>query len=573
MAMKNFPVPVPVPVSDPNGAYEGALGVFQAGDWAGGERLCRGILRAWPEFAAVHQLLALCLGRLGRECEGLLHQRQAVFLRPEDAQFRYNLAVCLAEAGLEAEAAQQYRACLRLLPSHADALWNYGEMLRLSEYFDLAAACFERLLAAGLSYPGLHHRLGVCRGAMGDLAGARRCFALGRVDAGLSPAQRALSSWEEALLGLAHAGSGAEFAAGWAWYERRFDCEGGNQVGRFDYGLPWWDGCGLGGGHLLVHGEQGLGDELMFASLVPLLLARARGAGSRVVLAVKPALVRLFALGFPEAVVLAQGGSAEPADLRGALLLGVERLDWQCSLGSLPHVLGCWPGGDSGAGGGFSALPYLRADAERTAFYAARLLALRPGSGVECRVGLMWGSAPNRHIARHASWAQRRSIAVALLERLADVPGVCFVSLQNAERGAEAALAPRLDIVDLSEEQTDFFETAALAANLDLVISVDTSMGHLAGAMGLPTWQPLMQRADWRHGQADGATGVRSHWYADVHYFRQAEPDEWAPVVARLRDRLRVFAAHNVAGKLAGKLAGDGGAASLSGLGLPSVQS
>ena len=146
----------------PQVALQSAYQAYNQQNWSGAEAICRQLLAKWPEFAEALQLLSIALNATGRRAEGLVYQQQAVRLQPDNAGFRFNLAVNLQEAQFENEAALQYRACLRLNPLQFDALWNYGEILRMGEHFKEALACFETILAHGRHYPAIHHRMAAC---------------------------------------------------------------------------------------------------------------------------------------------------------------------------------------------------------------------------------------------------------------------------------------------------------------------------------------------------------------------------------------------------------------------------
>lgn len=503
--------------SNPQEALNVAFQTYNQSNWVQTEHICRQVVAIWPEFAEALQLLSFALNGQMRREEGLIYMRQAVKLNPGNAGYRYNYAVSLHEDGRINESAMQYRECLRLNPLQFDALWNYGEYLRMEEHFQEALNCFETILSNGRHYPAIHHRMGVCYGSLKQYDKARESFALATHETQLSPAHLAMTPWEQALMEL----TVKNFKDGWALYERRFQTGGLNKVFCHDFGLPWWAGQALQNETLLVHGEQGLGDEMMFAALIPTLLKQLSNANNRLIIAVKPGLVRLFRLSFPQAMVVAHEVGNACADLSGL------SVNYQCAIGSLPVLCGV----DMAK---FESKAYLRHDPELAQHYAGRLQSLMPGFDNTVKVGLMWGSAPNLGMDKHATWAQKRSINLGLLAPLGTIPGVSFVSLQNGERGAEAALAPNLNLIDLSSEQTDFYETAALIANLDLVISVDTSVGHLAGGMGARTWQPLMSRADWRHT----LTSTHSYWYPDVKYIRQTTAGNWYPVIDTLHQQL-----------------------------------
>ena len=295
-----------------------------------------------------------------------------------------------------------------------------------------------------------------------------------------------------------------------------------------DFPYPLWQGTFKHGEVLLVHGEQGLGDELMFASTFNELLDDAQKANAQIIIACKPGLARLFADNFPRAQVRSHWVGDSPADLSDTAV------DAQLPMGHLMHLYRKHVDD-------FIAhrQPYFTADPERVDHYAQRIRML----GREAvdgqrrfRVGLMWGSNPAAVSAKFSRWTHQRSIPLDGLLPLSDLlDNVEFISLQNHERGAEAASAPQLNIVDFSLDQTDFYDTAALIQNLDLVISVDTSVSHLAGGMGMPTWVPLMKRADWRHGKH------REHsiWYSQTRYFRQTQVNDWRDVIQTMHDTLR----------------------------------
>ncbi|WP_169457933.1 glycosyltransferase family 9 protein [Ottowia thiooxydans] len=497
-----------------------ALACIGSGQWEQADAACQNALALDPLNAEAHHLAGHVAGQLGQQTLGLALLQRAVELDPAHPQYRYNLAVTLQAAGYEQAARLEYRACLRQQPQHRDALWNYGEMLRLDEQFALALQHFERFEAVGGHYAALHHRMAVCCSALRLDDQARLRF-----ERELNSTSDALTRWEYALFLL----SREEFAAGFDQYRQRFTTGGRNSVYCHDFGLPLWPGPGsTTSGVLLVHGEQGLGDELMFASVVPELLDEAARTGMQVVLAVKPPLVRLFAASFPSAIVRAHRVGDSVADLKD-----IGPIDWQLPMGDLMAFY-------RRSAGDFSNTPhgYLRADPQRSAWYARQLALLEPPGAPApvLRVGLMWGSNPAAVSTSFMRWSAQRSIPLTQMGALAAaVPKVRFVSLQNGERGAEAALAPELDIFDMSAMQSDFFETAALIDNLDLVISVDTSVSHLAGALNKETWVPLMHRCDWRHG----LTRDHSLWYPHTRYFRQSDPGDWRAVSDALAQALQ----------------------------------
>jgi Tfp pilus assembly protein PilF len=294
-----------------------------------------------------------------------------------------------------------------------------------------------------------------------------------------------------------------DFDAGWLEYEWRNLTEAGKTTMPAMTSAPW-NGMRIPTGRLLLVGDQGYGDTIQFARFIPM-------AAERV-----------------QEVVL--GCSAEMGPLL-AKIPGISQYchKWadvpghaaHCRLSSLPYLfrtqLNTIP----------QSFPYLALDQKRVEHWRAQLETLcRPGLK---RVGLAWSGRPTHPNDR------RRSIILSQLLPLAGVKGVTFVSLQKPMPERDVPLLPRFrGLTDLSGELTDFGETAALIANLDLVITVDTSMGHLGGALGKPTWILIPKAADWRWmlNRED------SPWYPSVRLFRQPKPGAWEDPLQRLKSAL-----------------------------------
>ena len=292
------------------------------------------------------------------------------------------------------------------------------------------------------------------------------------------------------------------FAEGWRAHERRWEARPWS-AGTRRFAQPLWRGEPLGGRALLLHAEQGLGDTLQFCRYAPLV-----PPGGRVLLEAQGPLASLLSTLPGVSRVVRRGEALPPFDLH-------------CPLMSLPHVLGTAE--DTVPAG----VPYLPADPARVAVWRERLAGL-PGR----RVGLAWAGDPKMAADR------RRSVPLGTLAPLAGVPEVSFVSLQVGPAAAERP-PPGLAVHGrAAAELRDFSDTAALVGALDLVVSVDTAVAHLAGALGKPVW--LLNRFDacwrWPRDRDDSA------WYPTLRQFRQRAPGDWAGAVGELRAALERWA-------------------------------
>jgi len=366
----------------------------------------------------------------------------------------------------------------------------------------------QRLYAAG-DYAGADRVLAevaaILRGtpALQPVLRARGLVSL-RLD---DPAQ-ALRYYEEALclapddpeihyrLALYHLARG-DYLRGFAEYEWRLRRAEGAVLANTFASLPAWKGECLAGQPLLIHAEQGLGDALQFARFLPRLLERS-GAGS-LYLAVHTPLASIFSPSFPEAIVL-ERGAALPANVR------------QCSLLSLPHRLG-------------TTLATLPARVP----YLASPPSAGPASTDRRRIGIVWQAKDAREAGRE------RSASLETFRPLWDqAPAVEWISLQKDLTSDEKALLAEYRIDDAGSRCGDFWAAAGIVQSLDLVISVDTAIVHLAGALAKPVWVLVPKWSDWRW--LLGCT--ESPWYPTACLFRQDREGDWSAPLAAMRDRL-----------------------------------
>ena len=366
---------------------------------------------------------------------------------------------------------------------------NIGEMYRLLGRHAEAAEAAMRAVALNPADPLAHLNCGII---LADQLRTREAISCYRralaIDATLAAAHFGLA---EALLSL------GDLAAGWAEYEWRFRLPDVAQV------LPptsvaQWDGRVLEAGRLLLIADQGFGDGIQFGRYIPWAASRAK----EVVLACSATLKPLL----------------EQLDSRVRLVTEWREVGdfaaW-CPLTGLPRLAGTVletvP----------DAVPYLRPRPERAAQWAARLDALVP-SGLR-RVGLVWAGRP----AHKSNW--KRSMSLADLAPVAALPGIALVVLQKGPEQRQAGgYYGRAPLIHLSADIADFDDTLAILPALDLVLTVDTSVAHLAGAAGLPVWILLPWCAEWRWLQDRSD----SPWYPTARLFRQPAPNDWAAAVA-----------------------------------------
>lgn len=467
-----------------------AQGLFKAGQMQGAEAIFRAVLRQEPACVEALNGLAVIHVQAGRAAEARQCFEQVLALQPEAASAFNNYGVALEAEGRLVPARDAYREALAREPAYLDALNNLGNVLRALFCHAEAAAVFARALEAEGALPDVLANYG------------RVLFEMGRDQEALDCYTRALEQapgyaeahWNAALCHLWR----GDFAQGWHEYEWRWKRPGFTSPRR-NFRFPLWLGAeSLQGRRILLHAEQGLGDTLQFLRYVPEVIACA----AQVVLEVQKPLKVLCEQSFPACVVRSRG---EP----------LPEVDFHCPLLSLPlAVQARLPG--------IPAPSVLAIDAERQAQWRERLAAAQG-----LKVGLGWAGNPGH-------WNDaNRSLALQSLLALQELPGVSFVALQKDARETDReAWAHWPELFDASPWLDDLADTAALIAELDLVIAVDSSVAHLAGVLGKPTWILLSAIPEWRwqKGRED------SLWYPSVRLFQQQELGEWRPVLKRLAD-------------------------------------
>jgi tetratricopeptide (TPR) repeat protein len=494
-----------------------------AGRLAEARMLCDKILEAQPDEAAALHLLGLVAHQSGQPGTAIAHLRRAVALAPQVALFHANLGEMCRLAGHGEDAVREGRRAIELEPDYPEALSNLGIALYERRDYAEAERCHRRAIDLRPGFAVAHSNLGNAQHALGRLDEAivsyraalalERGFADGWSNLGLSLAQlgrhdEALDAYRAAVAADpmhadAHVGVALQtllrgnFADGWFEYLWRWRSR---QLSLPRIAAPAWQGDAAAGRHILLVAEQGLGDTIQMSRYAIVL----SGGGTKVSLMVQRPLVRLFAENMPGTTVVDAEAPHPPGDL-------------YCPLMNLPLLLGTTEET-------IPAAPYLRAPAELAAAWRREI-----GERGRLRVGLAWAGSP-RHIND-----RNRSLPLATLAPLFAIDGIAWVSLQVGPGAAAAAAAP---LLDPSARLGDFLDTAALVSGLDLVISVDTAVAHLAGALGVPVWLMLPVGNDWRWQLNRDDT----RWYPTMRLFRQQAFNTWEPVVARVGVALTALA-------------------------------
>jgi tetratricopeptide (TPR) repeat protein len=436
----------------------------------------------------------------GRLDEAILAYRWAIAFRPDYPEAHNNLGTARLEQGQPDEAVACYRKALALKPGYVEATFNLGVALGELGQPDEAIRWYRNAIALKPDYVDAYLNMGTALKDLQRLDEAAVCY---RKVLDLEPANPAAHS----NLGIVLLARG-DLAAGWAEHEWRWQTPQMSKARR-DFVQPQWRGEAAEGQTLLVHAEQGFGDTLQFCRYA----VRAKARGLKVIMEVQAPLVRLLS-GLPGVDRLIGRGDALPP------------FDLHCPMLSLPLALGTTtvaaiPG----------SVPYLHADAAQV---AGALRRLTGEAGQALRVGLAWAGNPRSHSRALAAVDRRRSLAPHRLAPLFELSEVRFVSLQKGGPAAPAGYP----LTDLMDEMQDFADTAALVANLDLVISVDTAVAHLAAALGKPVW--LLNRFDscwrWLTERRD------SPWYPGLRLYRQPRPGDWDSVLAEVSRDLRTLA-------------------------------
>jgi hypothetical protein len=509
-----------------------AVQFYRAGNYAEAERCCRALIAYDARHVdALHMLGVLCLDQ-GRFDESVGHLTGSEAARPDDARIQYNLGSALLGLKQYQAAEPHLRRALALRPGDIGTLNNLGNVLAELTQHDEAIKYFRQVLAVQPDHPPAHYNLGRSlaardeleeavghfRAALGD--GSANPDRLADVYASLGEALVDLGRYEEALAAcraMAGARPGVaswneslallllgRYAEGWRKYEGRWDVPDHDRP-RADARVPRLEEV-AGGKKILLTCEQGHGDIFQFARYAPLLARRGARVAVQVYVEQKALMQTLEGV----ETVVAREEAEPPADIVTPLLS--MPLVFGTELDSIP-----------------ADVPYLNAPPASVELWQQRL-----GPRTRPRVGVAWWGS--QHIAK-------RSVPIEALLQVLSLPGIEFHSLQKEFPPAHRNwLVAHPVVIDHSDALDSYADTAALIALLDLVITIDTSVAHLAGALGKPVWIILPFSADWRWllDRSD------SPWYPTARLFRQKQRGEWDAVVADVARALGAWSSASV---------------------------
>ena len=460
-----------------SGRYEQAVTIF------------RELTLATPNCGDALFLFGMALRKLDRfkESEPLL--RQAAELMPESPEVLNGLGTVHSAMGDYAQAESCFSQAIKLNPEYADAYYNKGNAYQRMQEFEKAMPCYQQAIKlnprdheAWTNLGKMHHELNQLEQAVAAHDRALR----------ISP-DFPLGHWNRAIALLME----GRFQEGFRDYEWRWRMGGAIFVPR-NYPQPLWKGEPISDQILFIHAEQGFGDAIQFVRFI----RQARRRAAHVILECPPALKRLFEHSECADTLITLGQTPPPFDTYTPLM-SLPGL-FQTTLETIPRLT-----------------PYLKSPSDDSAVMA-------PANHL--KVGLTWaGNATHDHDTL-------RSIPFKELAPILESPGTAFYSLQlPLSESDEASLRAVHNLVDVSRQLKDFSHTAAVIAQMDLVITVDTAVAHLAGALNIPTWTLLQHAPDWRWflGRSD------TPWYPTMRLFRQSVRGDWKVPIQQITAALK----------------------------------
>ena len=482
-------------------ALQRATQLHAAGKLRDAEALYRQVLQREPlNPDALHHLGLIAL-QAGQPEPGIELMRRSIAIKPTVPFFHMNLGAAFHAVGRFPEAIAAFERGVQLNPNDAAAHHSLGLAHEKLYDYDRARAYYRRAVELDPKHAPSYYNLGVIAEYHGEYDESLRLLDKAielKPDYALARTSRATDLLRR-----------EKFEEGWREYEWRW------RLPQFRQDLPdprkpIWTGDSLTGRTILLRCEQGMGDTIQFVRYASLVKER---GPKKLILLSQPALTRLMkrATGVDE--VVAQGAAIPSYDVQ-VPLLSLPRI-FKTDIGTIP-----------------ANVPYIAAEPDRVSAWRDKL-----AGDANLKVGLVWSSNPGHPLARF------RTTTLSAFAPLAQIPGLTFYSLQKGEPAKQSASAPAgMKLIDRTDELTDFAETAALLENLDLVVTVDTAVAHLAGAMGKRTFTivPFLSDFRWFRDRHD------SPWYPSMRLFRLRSMYGWDEAISRAAEALRAMTSHGM---------------------------
>lgn len=448
-----------------------------------------------PYYADAFYNLGNALVIKGLLDEAILSYKKALQINPNHAISYNNLANALREKGLLDEAIACYLKAVELAPNLADAFNNLGVAYQEKGQMDKALASYQKALLLNPTYADAYNNLGFTLQEKGQLNRAISCY---KKALQLNPSLAAAHG--HMALALLLRGDYEQGLKEYEWrWKTKYSCAR-------EFSQPLWDGSDVKGLTILLHAEQGMGDTIQFIRFVPFVAER----GARIIVECHKELTSLLKNIAGTGQIIAFGEQLPAFDLH-------------CPLLSLPLLFGTTletvP----------AKIPYIEANPVLVQKWANKV----QSDNANKRIGLVWAGSPRYKENRN------RSLSLNTFSSLSQIENITFYSLQKGEAAKQAENPPGgMHFIDLTKDINDFTDTAALIENLDLVISVDTAVTHLSGAMGKPVWTLIPFSPDWRWllNRED------SPWYPTMRLFRQPEIGDWESVIIKVTKELQAYA-------------------------------
>jgi len=441
----------------------------------------------------------------------------------------FNQGVALQESGMVEEAISSYQNAIKQNPKHAQSFYNLGVIFQQKEFLDQAITYYEIAIGLNKDFIEAHHNLGIAYKDKGLFDEAIICFQgvlrlkpnhagayynLGNTLVAKGQFHEALQSYQKAIeinpefadahwsIGLIKLRLG-DFEEGWKCYEWRWKLK--DVMGEYKFSQPLWDGSDISGKTILLHTEQGFGDTIQFIRYVPLVAQR----GATVLIECQKELVPLLRGVNSVKEIFEHDAQLPDFDLHFPLL-------------SLPKVfntlLSTIP----------NQVPYIHPNPDLVKQWQHEF----SDDTSWVKIGLVWAGDPK------PKFGHSRSCHLDNFSSLSQIDNLLFYSLQKGEAAHQVKNPPEgIKLIDYTDQLHDFADTAAFIQNLDIVISVDTAVAHLAGAIGKPVWVLLPFVPDWRWliNRED------SPWYPTMRLFRQPSSGDWESVISVIVRELNIF--------------------------------